>query len=692
MINKDIEAKLIQIFESKDGEIFRFSIAFGCGNAIDLSKLQVLKGGVALADAKAVSIGCDACNHPLTQSSSGVISIDLAKGAPPFDVVYDGRKIAAVTEGMHDRMVFERDMRMVNPGIDGLYTQWLERSRLHMRGSEALLGLGHMPLMSIVVPLFNTPPDFLHDLLKSVVSQIYTNWELILVNASPENAAMRAVLQEYEDERITVLELDGNLGIAGNTNAGIRKARGEYISFVDHDDVIEPDLLLEYVVYINEHPDVGLLYCDEDSFDSVDGRHFSPFFKPDLNVDFLLAHNYIVHCLTMRADLIEQVGLSDDGASGAQDYDLTLKAMEQGAEFGHIPRVLYHWRKHPGSTNGGADGAKPYAEKACIYVLDRYFDRQGINASVSTTEIPYVFRIDYGCNGVGGLMVVSYSDADTLECFLKSFYECEDSDSFDILAAGPRLEGSRKDGISRLAKRLDFIHPSDDGGACWDAVNHAVGLSEHQVVFLCNAGIGWRGKDSLQILGSYAVQPDIGVAFPKGFSQDGLTSGCGMCISDGTLVPINLGFTDGMGGGYLGFGEIASDYSAASPGCIVCRKEVFVCAGGLQGPLFSDPAACANFCFRVRESGLRIVFVPSVSIWNPVMDEVLADVVGGCLPGDQRRLYGKHSLSWRQDALYNPNMNVTSGYFRLNTEELMASEPSFVRRAMRRIRRLLPKH
>ena len=228
-------------------------------------------------------------------------------------------------------------------------------------------------------------------MLESVLAQTYARWELVLVNASPDDEGMRAVLSELADPRIRVVELAENRGIVGNTNYGIARCTGDYVSFFDHDDVVEPHALAELVRAIGEkNGEVGLLYCDEDNIDEL-GRPSLPLIKPGLNPDFLLSNNYVIHWLTVRRDLLARVGLSGPEVEGAQDYDLTLKVSELDVPVVRVPQVLYHWRICAGSS-AGDPASKSYAQDAGTRAIEGHLARTGSDGRVEHGWAYFTYR------------------------------------------------------------------------------------------------------------------------------------------------------------------------------------------------------------------------------------------------------------------------------------------------------------
>lgn len=248
------------------------------------------------------------------------------------------------------------------------------------------------PKISILVPLYHTPEEYLREMLESVIKQTYSNWELCLCDASEDDLSVQSICAEYtlNEPRIVYLHLDSNMGISENTNACEKLATGEYIALLDHDDFLMPDALAENIRVINElHPDV--IYSDEDHY-SADHRHINPFFKPDWSPDLLYSQMYIGHLLLFRRRLFEMVGGFRKEYDGSQDYDLMLRMSEQTDNIYHIPLILYSWRESENSTAANAN-AKPYAHDAGRQALDEHLKRK-YGAQAYAADGPYTFVYD----------------------------------------------------------------------------------------------------------------------------------------------------------------------------------------------------------------------------------------------------------------------------------------------------------
>lgn len=229
---------------------------------------------------------------------------------------------------------------------------------------------------SIITPIYNTPERYFIECANSVISQIYDNWEWILVNASIENEKLSEILEEYakKDYRIKIFSVEKNLGISENTNIGIKEASGEYIAFLDHDDLLAPNALFEVCSEIYKKGNIDLIYSDRDILTENSKNRIRPFYKPGFTLEMLFSANYIIHLTVFSKTILEDVGLLRKKMDGSQDWDLILRVAERTDNIVHIEKILYHWRTSPKSVASSID-AKPYALLAQLEVVNDYFYR-----------------------------------------------------------------------------------------------------------------------------------------------------------------------------------------------------------------------------------------------------------------------------------------------------------------------------
>ena len=278
------------------------------------------------------------------------------------------------------------------------YEEWLRRhepSRIRLYRQKRKQ-FTRMPKISIVVPLYRTPERYLREMLDSVRGQSYQNWELCLSDGSGEDSSIAGILEEYtkKDSRIRVKDNKKQLHISDNTNVALDMATGDYIAFMDHDDLLTPDALYECVAELNEYPDTELIYTDEDKITMDGEEYFFPHFKSDFNPDMLCTTNYFCHLVVVKKELYQAAGKLNGEYDGAQDYDFVLRCVEKTDKIRHIPKILYHWRACEGSTAGSADN-KSYIVDAGAKAVRAHYRRMGIEAEVIPTKYPGMYRTKY---------------------------------------------------------------------------------------------------------------------------------------------------------------------------------------------------------------------------------------------------------------------------------------------------------
>lgn len=269
------------------------------------------------------------------------------------------------------------------------YPRWFSTHQASQESlkKQTITKFNYSPLISIVVPTYNTPFKFLNEMISSVQSQSYNNWELCIADASTNNTGIRSVLKDYakKDTRIKVRFLENNLGISENTNEALSIATGEFIGLLDHDDILEPNTLYEIVSALNHDNSIDILYTDEDKMDS-NYTHYYPNFKPDYNRYLLRSCNYICHFFVFKRSIYQEIGGFDHHFDGSQDYDFILRATSVAKRIYHIPLILYHWRVHSGSTAGDPN-QKMYCYDSAKRALEQDLTKQGINGVVKHAPV-----------------------------------------------------------------------------------------------------------------------------------------------------------------------------------------------------------------------------------------------------------------------------------------------------------------
>lgn len=547
-----------------------------------------------------------------------------------------GKASLRLTWRSRNRLLDAHYDEIAHAATDASYHEWLMAHRPKTLDG----GLEEGPLMSIVVPVYRTPPSFLAAMMDSVLGQSYRKWELIVVNASPDDEGVSSVLSVYRDDRIVVIDHPENDGISGNTNVGIAAARGSYVSFLDHDDVIEPDALaamVQVIVGAEEH--VDLVYCDEDSIDE-EGRYCLPLFKPPLNPDLLYSNNYVIHWLTVSREILEAVERSGREVDGAQDYDLTLKALELSRRVVRIPRVLYHWRMHAGSTNANPD-SKPYAQVAGAKAIEGHFARCDFRAVVSLEEVPCTYKSIF--------KVVPQQDFSII-CLVWG------GKPSDALLQAAALYGD-KTGSSSSVVPLGSDAP--------DQVEQALASAKEPLVFFCPSSLGEVSAESLAVMAGYFQRSDVAAVSPKVIRKDGLVDYGGACVCpDGDVMYLNR-FLPAEDHGYVGRVQRPYDAFVLNPACFMVRKELleeYLSGDALKGARRWGIGLFAE-CFKMN---LRCVYTPFASLRDTQHKTLLDYGVAEFQPEDRLLLLQRYGeLFSGGDPSHNPNFDPYSPYYRL---------------------------
>jgi glycosyltransferase involved in cell wall biosynthesis len=294
------------------------------------------------------------------------------------------------------KSVIERESRIIN--YNQSYNYFLKRNNLKQKEIEIekkiIKKLRYQPKISILMPTYNSPHEFLKKNIESVINQIYQNWELCIADDNSSDQEVKEIIEEYskKDKRIKYIFRKKNGHISQATNSALKLATGKYISLLDHDDILYPNTLSECIKKLNKHPDADFIYTDEDKIDTHEHR-FEPHFKPDWSPETLLSGNYITHFVFIKKNLINKVNGFRTGYEGAQDLDLFLRITELTNKIYHIPKVLYSWRTVKTSTATKNSNAKAeYAYKNGIKSVADALKRRGLKSYVTIGEGNGLYR------------------------------------------------------------------------------------------------------------------------------------------------------------------------------------------------------------------------------------------------------------------------------------------------------------
>lgn len=563
-----------------------------------------------------------------------------------------------------------------------------------------------MVKFSILVPLWNTPEEFLHDMITSVTNQTYQNWELCLADGSDKGQDyVERICREYaarSDGRIIYHRLAKNEGIAGNTNQCYRLATGDYIGLFDHDDVLHPCALYEYVKAINE-TGADFLYCDESTFrdgslDNLVNMHF----KPDYAPDTLCGNNYITHFSVFARRLLEEdAELFRTSLDGSQDHDMILRLTDRAKKVYHVPRLLYYWRSHEGSVASDIE-AKPYAVEAARRAVADHLERHGFQhfQISSTRAFPTIFRIRYQVAGNPRISIVipNRDHRDDLKRCIDSIMERSTYDNYELVIVEngsvsqeirdyyTELLGYDYESALRQQERMRRTDKSCDDGVLTAEASGSAGAAVKIVVYsgdfnysrINNLGVEYAEGDYVLLLNNdtqvitfdwmeellmYAQREDVGAVGAKLYYGDRTIQHAGVVIGMGAHK--TAGHThykhNHMDLGYMGRLCYAQNVSAVTGACLMVKRSLYEQAGGLDES-FVVSLNDVDFCLRLRELGKLNIFTPFAELYH-----YESESRGDDTHGENAARYDEEAARFRErwksllekgDPYFNPNFTL----------------------------------
>ena len=474
----------------------------------------------------------------------------------------------------------------------------------------------YMPKISIIVPLYNTPEKFLKEMIDGVYNQSYSNWQLVLADASDKDLPhIKKVVDSYGDSRIVYEKLAENKGISENTNKGFALADGDYLALLDHDDVILPNALYENVKAINE-TGAQVLYSDEITLDG-ELKHLIQFhFKIDYAPDFLRGVNYITHFLVFERKLFEQVGAYEDATyDGAQDLDLTLRLSEKANKVHHIPKVLYYWRGHAGSTANDMS-TKMYAFEAGRKAIQAHLDRIGLKGQVSIQKYPGSYRTVYEVDGNSQVSIVipNKDHIEDLSRCIDSIFALGGWDNVQVIVVeNNSTEKETFDYYEKITaenSKVQVVYYK--GNFNFSAIcNFGVQFATGDHILLLNNDVEFISENFVKEMLSYSQRSDVGAVGAKLYYPDGYLQHAGVIIGiNGSAGHSHKGLADARNNtGDMYRLVTTQNYLAVTGACLMVKTELYK-----KFPLDEENFAVAyndvDFCLRLYEAGYLNVFTP----------------------------------------------------------------------------------
>ena len=565
------------------------------------------------------------------------------------------------------------------------YNQWIkDRTDINILQGQFRSHIGSLslqPLFSIVIPVYDPSVKYLKDAIESVRSQLYTRWELCLSDDNSPNPEIQQVLNEYADKdaRIKIKLRPVNGHISANSNSALELATGEYIVFMDHDDLLTPNCLFEFVKHINQYPQDDLIYSDEDKMDDK-GFYTSPHFKPNWAPDNMLSRNYMGHVIVMKKSLVDKLGGFRLGYEGSQDYDLLLRATELTNHIGHIPKVLYHWRIHKLSVAAPSSDAKPYAYVAALKALnDALVRRNTPGVAEYIADTPGGYRIKYTVTKPGKVSIIipTKNHAALLDKALRSIIDLTEYKNYEIILLNNNSDAPDFfELVERYTKEYGHIFK------CYDAtfpfnfsklMNFGRSKATGDYLLLLNNDVEVIHGDWITQMMSFAQRDTTGAVGVKLLYPDDTIQHAGVVLGLGGAAAHVFANVHKSERGYFNYIKSLNNYSSVTGACIMVRTALFDEVGGFDESLrveYND----IDFCLKLLTHGYFNVYVPDVELYH-------YESASRGQPYLNKQNWDQHEIDYNifrgkwlnyinNDPFYNPNLSVNTNDFQLDIHKI----------------------
>ncbi|HQR39986.1 MAG TPA: glycosyltransferase family 2 protein [Blastocatellia bacterium] len=481
------------------------------------------------------------------------------------------------------------------------------------RAARRVALLERRPKISVITPVYNTPADVLEATIRSVRRQYYPDWELCLFDDASREPHIRKMLARAaaDDPRIVVSCGLENAGISEALNGALGLASGEYVAFLDHDDEITPDALLEMATAI-ARTDADILYSDEDKYDAR-GRRHDPFFKPDWSPDLFLSLMYTCHLTVMRADLVRRLGGFRLGFEGSQDYDLWLRATEETERIVHVPMILYHWRQLEGSTAVDVSN-KSYAHDRSKRAITEALERRGIAGTVGDGATPTTFHVVRHVvdEPLVTVIIPTRDRLDLLRNVVDGLENRTDYRNIEIIIV---------DNGSKEAETLEYLAASphrvirDDGEFNFSRLNNvAAAEARGEYLLLLNNDVEPLDPGWLRAMVEHGQRPSVGIVGAKLIFPSGKIQHAGVVLGIGGVAGHSHKQFPKDAPGYFQALNLLRNYSAVTAACMLVRLSVFNQVGGFDEANLAVAFNDVDFCLRVRAHGYLVVWTPYATL------------------------------------------------------------------------------
>ena len=541
------------------------------------------------------------------------------------------------------------------------YQEWLERHRPSAGDLDRIRrearAFASQPLISIITPVFDTSVPWLEEAVESVLAQAFENWELLLIDDGSSASDLLNALPALaaRDQRITLARVGEHKGISAASNQGLGLARGEWVTFLDHDDVLEPDALFQIVRLLQTHPDADLIYSDEDKL--AENGCDAPLFKPDWSPDFLLSYNYVGHLTAVRRETVQKVGGFRPEFDGAQDYDLFLRVIEQSDRIHHIPRVLYHWRRSEASSAISVR-QKPGQLDASRLAIEAHLKRRSEPAHVAVDWRTHAFcvRRELAAAKKISIIIPIRSEPEELRRGVESLTRATRYPNYEIVIVGSEdMAGKASDSLPGIAHcLLRFSGAFNDSAVR----NFAIKQTDSPWLLFMDGNIEAIEPDWLTIMAEHIQRPEVGAVGGRLLSPNDTIEHAGFVLGvNGIVQPAFRGFPAEHPGANRQL-QVTRNCSAVSRACMLTRRDVLQEVGGLDESL-PESLADVDLCLKMQRAGYLIVYTPFAKLYWHAPQHDRIDARGDAI------MLKRWPDVLQRDPYYNPNLSRDRADFSL---------------------------
>ncbi|MBQ0065542.1 MAG: glycosyltransferase family 2 protein [Firmicutes bacterium] len=502
---------------------------------------------------------------------------------------------------------------------DRIYHYWFLSHRIQDEELEKQkqVQFSYAPTISIVVPTFNTPRDFLEEMIGSVIEQSYPNWQLCIADGSENNDVLDYV-ESLQESRIVTKKLEKNYGISGNTNEALKLATGEYVGLYDHDDILEPDCLFEIVSSLQEVKH-DCIYTDEDKFDNEKKEYCDPNLKPDFSIDLLCSHNYITHFFVVKKTLLDEVGYFRSEFDGAQDYDLILRCTEKANSIHHIAKSLYHWRMHSMSTAENPE-SKMYCYEAGKKAIEEHLKRIGVKGNVEMLPRPFfgLYHTRYETVGdpLVSIVIPNKDEKETLKTCVESLMHKNTYKNIEVIIIE---NNSTTKEIFDYYKELESTYPNVkvvyyEGHFNYSRINNfGEKYTKGDYLLFLNNDTEVKYPDAISEMLGCCMRKEVGIVGARLLYDDDTIQHAGVVIGFGGYAGHVFHKNKLNNYGFMFRAILNCNYSAVTAACLMVKRSIFEEVEGFDE---SFEVACndIDFCLKVREKGYFVTYNP-VATW-----------------------------------------------------------------------------